>query len=93
MSRLTITPVVVITLTATFLLLAFDRAGALRQNQAAYVPPSKPVAAVAVAATPGSDKGKPLPHGDYGPTVWETWKPDSAVFRGDASAASCKSHG
>ncbi|HEY4640409.1 MAG TPA: hypothetical protein VII75_03625 [Thermoanaerobaculia bacterium] len=33
------------------------------------------------------DCGKPLPHGDYGPAVWETWKPDSAVFRGDASGA------
>lgn len=33
------------------------------------------------------DCGKPLPHGDYGPTVWETYKPDSSVFRGDAKGA------
>ena len=31
------------------------------------------------------DKG--LPRGDYGPTVWETLKPDWAVFRGSASGA------
>ncbi|MEA2346152.1 MAG: hypothetical protein QOF63_4321, partial [Thermoanaerobaculia bacterium] len=30
------------------------------------------------------DCGKPLPSGDYGPTVWETYKPDWAVFRGDS---------
>lgn len=64
MSRLTITPVIVITLTATFLLLAFDRAGELRKNQATYVPPTKPAAAVAVAAAPDPDKGKPPPHND-----------------------------
>lgn len=33
------------------------------------------------------DCDKPLPAGDYGPTVWETYKPDSAVFRGDAKGA------
>lgn len=33
------------------------------------------------------DCDKPLPRGDYGPTVWETCKPDSAVFRGDAKGA------
>jgi len=60
LSRLTITPVVVITLTATFLLLAFDRAGELRKNQVGYVPPPKP----AVAAAPDPDKGKPPPHND-----------------------------
>jgi len=60
LSRLTITPVVVITLTATFLLLAFDRAGELRKNQAGYVPPAK----LAVAAPPDPDKGKPPAHND-----------------------------
>jgi hypothetical protein len=33
------------------------------------------------------DCDKPLPRGDYGPTVWETYKPDSAVFRGDEKGA------
>ena len=62
MSRLTITPVVVITLTATFLLLALDRAGELRPNQPVYVPPTKPALAKPVAVD--SDKGKPPPHND-----------------------------
>jgi hypothetical protein len=60
LSQLTITPVVVITLAATFLLLAFDRAGELRKDRVGYVPPTKP--AVAAAADP--DKGKPPPHND-----------------------------
>lgn len=58
--RLTITHVVVIGLTATFLLLAFDRAGALRKNQYVWVPPPKPAPAAAV----DPDKGKPPPHQD-----------------------------
>jgi hypothetical protein len=33
------------------------------------------------------DCNKPLPAGDYGPTVWETFKPDWAVFRGNAQGA------
>lgn len=33
------------------------------------------------------DCDKPLPRGDYGPTVWETLKPDWAVFRGSAQGA------
>jgi len=33
------------------------------------------------------DCDKPLPGGDYGPTVWETFMPDSAVFRGDEKGA------
>jgi len=60
--QLTITPVVVITLTATFMLLALDRAGELRPNQPVYVPPAKPAPAEPVAAD--SDKGKPPPHND-----------------------------
>jgi hypothetical protein len=60
--QLTITPVVVITLAATFVLLALDRAGELRPNQPVYVPPAKPAPAKPVAAD--SDKGKPPPHND-----------------------------
>jgi hypothetical protein len=59
---LNITHAVVVTLTATFLLLAADRAGELRKNQPAYVPPAKPAVAVAPAVDP--DKGKPPPHND-----------------------------
>jgi hypothetical protein len=33
------------------------------------------------------DCDKPLPRGDYGPTVWETYKSDSAVFQGDEKGA------
>lgn len=33
------------------------------------------------------DCDKPLPRGDYGPTVWETYKSDAAVFRGDEKGA------
>ncbi|HVR38053.1 MAG TPA: hypothetical protein VMU84_03095 [Thermoanaerobaculia bacterium] len=33
------------------------------------------------------DCDKPLPRGDYGPTVWETFRPDWSVFRGDAKGA------
>ena len=33
------------------------------------------------------DCGKPLPRGDYGPTVWETFKPEWAIFRGSAQGA------
>jgi hypothetical protein len=33
------------------------------------------------------DCGKPLPRGDYGPTVWETYKSDAEVFRGDEKGA------
>ncbi|MGD9880914.1 MAG: hypothetical protein AB7F22_14080 [Reyranella sp.] len=62
MTRVTITHAVVITLTATFLLLAADRAGELRKNRSAYVPPARP-AAVAPPAV-DADKGKPPPHSD-----------------------------
>ena len=64
--KLTITHVVVITLTTTFLLLAADRAGDLRKNQYVWVPPQPPAskeAAPAVAQT-DADKGKPPPHND-----------------------------
>lgn len=33
------------------------------------------------------DCNEPLPKGDYGPTVWETYKPDWAVFQGSAAGA------
>jgi hypothetical protein len=62
LSRLTITPVVVITLAATFVLLGLDRAGELRPNRPVYVPPAKPAPARPVAAD--SEKGKPPPHND-----------------------------
>ena len=60
MKQLTITHVVVITLTAVFLLVAMDRAGQLRGPQPGYVPPPKP----APAASVDPDKGKPPPHND-----------------------------
>jgi len=62
LKELTITHVVVITLTATFVLLGLDRAGALRPDRPAYAPPAKP----AVSAVPehDPDKGKPPPHND-----------------------------
>jgi hypothetical protein len=60
--ELTITHVVVITLTATFVLLGLDKAGELRPNQPAYVPPAKPAAVAAPEHDP--DKGKPPPHND-----------------------------
>ncbi|HYD08117.1 MAG TPA: hypothetical protein VEC60_20450 [Reyranella sp.] len=62
MKQLTITHVVVITLTTTFLLLAFDRAGELRKNQYVWVPPAPKTAPVTAATDP--DKGKPPPHND-----------------------------
>lgn len=54
------THVVVITLTTTFLLLAFDRAGELRKNQYVWIPPAPKVEAPA----PDPEKGKPPPHND-----------------------------
>ena len=64
--KLTITHVVVITLTTTFLLLAFDRAGDFRKTQYVWVPPQPPAtrAAAPAVAQPDPDKGKPPPHND-----------------------------
>jgi len=62
LKELTITHVVVITLTATFVLLGLDRAGELRPNRPAYIPPTKPAAVAAPEHDP--DKGKPPPHND-----------------------------
>lgn len=62
MREITIAHVVVITLATTFLLLAADKAGNLRKNQPAYVPPAKPAAEAAPAFE--LDKGKPPPHND-----------------------------
>jgi hypothetical protein len=62
LSQLTVTPVVVITLAATFLLLALDRSGELGRRQPPYAPLAKP-AAMAPAAV-DSEKGKPPPHND-----------------------------
>jgi hypothetical protein len=64
--KLTITHVVVISLTTTFLLLAFDRAGDFRRNQYVWVPPQPPAArgTAPVVARPDPDKGKPPPHND-----------------------------
>lgn len=61
MTQLNITHVVVISLTAVFLLVALDRAGELRGPQPTYTPPAAPAAA-APQADP--DKGKPPPHND-----------------------------
>lgn len=60
MSQINIIHAAVIGLTATFLLLAFDRAGELRKDQYVHVPPAPKVAAAAV----DPDKGKPPPHND-----------------------------
>ena len=60
MKQLTITHVVVITLTAVFLLVAMDRAGQLRGPQPGYVPPATPAPVAAV----DPNKGKPPPHND-----------------------------
>ena len=61
MTQLNITHVVVISLTAVFILVAMDRAGALRGPQPTYTPPA-PVQAA--APTADSEKGKPPPHND-----------------------------
>jgi len=62
LSQLTLTPVVVITLTATFLLRALDRSGELGRRQPPYAPPVKPAATA--PAVHDSEKGKPPPHND-----------------------------
>jgi mono/diheme cytochrome c family protein len=60
--RLTITPVVVITLATTFLLLALDRAGDLRGKQPAWMATPKPLAQAPAAAD--ATPGQPPPHSD-----------------------------
>lgn len=62
MREITITHVVVITLTATFVLLGLDRAGELRPDRPAYTAPAKPAAVTASDHDP--DRGKPPPHND-----------------------------
>jgi hypothetical protein len=62
LTQLNITHVVVISLTAVFLLVALDRAGQLRGPQPTYAPPAVPAPAVAAIVDP--DKGKPPPHND-----------------------------
>ena len=65
MREVTITHVVVITLTATFVLLGLDRAGELRPNLPAPQPiyvPAKPAAVAVPEHDP--EKGKPPPHND-----------------------------
>ena len=64
MKQLTITHVVVIALTAVFLLVAMDRAGALRGQQPTYTPPVAAAPAAAPAAVADTEKGKPPPHND-----------------------------
>lgn len=54
------THVVVVTLMATFLLLALDRSGELGRKQFVYIPPAPKVEAPAH----DPDKGKPPPHND-----------------------------
>jgi hypothetical protein len=63
--EITVTHVVVITLTATFVLLGLDRAGELRPNRPVYTAPVTS-AAVAPRQDPAHDpdKGKPPPHND-----------------------------
>ena len=61
MKRLTIAHVCVVTLGATFLLLAFDRAGHLRGKRPTWTPP--PMVQPQAAAAP-PDAGKPPPHND-----------------------------
>ena len=61
MKRITIAHVCVLTLGATFLLLALDRAGHLRGKQPTWTPPPKAQPRVAAAPT---DTGKPPPHND-----------------------------
>jgi len=60
LSQLNITHVVVIALTAVFVLVAMDRTGELRGPQPAYAPPPR----TAAAAVVDLDKGKPPPHND-----------------------------
>ena len=58
--QLSMTHVVVIALTTSFLLLAFDKAGELRKHPYVWIPPAPKAAPP--AADP--DKGKPPPHND-----------------------------
>jgi hypothetical protein len=60
--RITMTHAVVGTLTAVFLLLAADKAGALRKDRYVWVPPAPKTQPAAAAVDP--DKGKPPPHND-----------------------------
>ena len=62
MRQLTVGPVIVITLAATFIVLGLDRAGELRPNRPVYSPPVKVAPAPAVAID--TEKGKPPPHND-----------------------------
>jgi hypothetical protein len=62
LSQINVIHAAVIGLTATFLLLAFDRAGALHRDKYVYVPPASKVAAAPPVVDP--DKGKPPPHND-----------------------------
>jgi hypothetical protein len=63
--QITITHVVVVTLTATFIVLGLDRAGELRKNQTVYTPPAKPApVAAAPAAIVDAGQGMPPPHND-----------------------------
>jgi hypothetical protein len=62
LSRITIAHAVVVTLTATFVLLAFDRAGDLRKDKYVHVPSAPKVVAAPPVVDP--DKGKPPPHND-----------------------------
>ncbi|MBI3199124.1 MAG: hypothetical protein HYZ40_16790 [Rhodospirillales bacterium] len=62
MTQINITHVVVISLTAVFLLVALDRSGGLRGPQPTYTLPAAPAPVVAAVVDP--DKGKPPPHND-----------------------------
>lgn len=62
MTRLNVIHAAVLGLAATFLLLAFDRAGALHREKYVDAAPAPKVAAAPPAVDP--DKGKPPPHND-----------------------------
>jgi hypothetical protein len=64
LTQLNISHAVVITLTATFLVLGLDRAGELRGPQPTYTPPAAPAVPAAAPPTVDPDKGKPPPHND-----------------------------
>ena len=62
--RLTMAHVVVVTMTTVFLLVAFDRGGALRKDRHVLGPSAPVVTPAPAPATIDSTKGKPPPHND-----------------------------
>jgi hypothetical protein len=62
LSQVNVIHAAVLGLAATFVLLAFDRAGELHRDKYVYVPPAPKVAVAPPVVDP--DKGKPPPHND-----------------------------